>query len=134
MIVSWIVLEIEVLLEYSVKYTRNKTDENKLVPRRLLAKYQIDKLRRLMEEYQWCTKDCLYFSKKNNHLPSGTVPTVGILAKFLGDFSRLGAEVVFHLFWVSVIVGLCLTWEEAELGPQVLPLTPSPGTEWLKYF
>ena len=66
----------------------------------------------------------------DGYSPSGTVPTVGMLARFLGDpFSKEGAEIAFHLFWVSVMVGLCFTWDKAELGPHVLPFTPSPGTK-----
>ena len=74
-----------------------------------------------------------------NGSPSGTVPTLGALTRFLGDFSREGAEVAFHrpCSVLSTIVGLCLTWAEAVLGPQVFPFTPSPATtiwRWIKSY
>ena len=61
------------------------------------------------------------------YVPSGTVPTDGTWV--LGNFSREGAENAFHLLWVSTMVGLALMLLDPVLGPQVLPLTPSAGTE-----
>ena len=68
--------------------------------------------------------------------PSVTVDTVGTLTRFLGDISCAGPELAAHLPVSAAAVaavagraGRCLTCAVAELGPQVLPFTPSPGTE-----
>ena len=60
------------------------------------------------------------------------------MTRFRGDISCAGPELAAHLPVSAVAVavaavagraGRCLTCAVAELGPQVLPFTPSPGTE-----
>ena len=84
-----------------------------------------------------CPEDNWPLAQTQWSSPSGTVPTLGTLTWLRGDFSRLGAEVAFHLPWPPLspggtMVGLCLTWVEAVLGPQVFPFTASPGTVNMK--